>query len=339
MINIIVDAMGGDNNVPEINLIGSLQALQEDKEIKIFLVGPKDVILKTLQKTKKYSLKVVERLEIIDVEQTIDMDEQPSKALRTKRDSTIGVGIKMLKDGDGEAFVSAGNSGAIAAFALTQIGTIKGIDRPAISTILPTLKGKCIMLDAGANVDCKPKQILDFAYMGDAYCRVVLGNDKPRVGLLSIGHEEGKGNSLTNEAYELLKNSKLNFIGNIEGKDIPTGDVDVIVCDGFVGNIVLKFGEGVVSVLLKLIKDSLKKHPLTFVALPFVWNAIKDLKKQFDFTEYGGAQLLGLEKVCLICHGRSNSKAIKNAIKTAKQLVEKNINVMITNYFNGNGAK
>ncbi|MFQ3675570.1 MAG: phosphate acyltransferase PlsX [Endomicrobiia bacterium] len=336
MIKVIVDAMGGDKDVPGINVLGSLQALVEEKNLKIFLTGPKDTILKKLKEPSICSKKVLERLEVIDVKETVEMDEQPSKALRNKRESTIAVGIKMLKEGKGDAFISAGNSGAIAAFALTQIGTIKGIDRPAISTIFPTVKGKCVMLDMGANVDCKPKQILDFAYMGDAYCRSVLHNDNPRVGLLSIGHEEGKGNMQSLEAYELLKKStKLNFIGNVEGKDIPAGDVDVVVCDGFVGNVILKFGEGVASMLLKLIKDSLKKHPLSFIALPFVWGTITDLRKKVDFTEYGGAPLLGLEKICLICHGRSNAKAIKNAIKTAKQLVEKNINSMITKYFNG----
>jgi len=336
MIKVIVDAMGGDKDVPGINVIGSLQALSDYENLKIFLTGPKDIILKKLKETSIYSRKIVDRLEIIDVKETVEMDEQPSKALRNKRGSTIAIGIKMLKEGVGDAFISAGNSGAIAAFALTQVGTIKGIDRPAISTIFPTVKGKCIMLDVGANVDCKPKQILDFAYMGDAYCRSILHNNNPRIGLLSIGHEEGKGNTQTLETYELLKkNSKLNFIGNIEGKDIPAGEVDVVVCDGFVGNVILKFGEGIASMLLKLIKDSLKKHPLSFISLPFVWGAIADLRRKIDFTEYGGAPLLGLEKICLICHGRSNAKAIKNAIRTAKQLIEKNINDMITKYFNG----
>ncbi len=335
MIKILVDSMGGDKNVPQMNVDGALQALLEFKDLKVILTGPKDIIEKRIKENIIYPKNVVERLEIVDVKEFVDMNEQPSKALRNKKNSTIAIGIKMLKDGLVDAFVSAGNSGAVAGFALTNLSKIKGIDRPAISTVLPTLKGRCVMLDAGANVDCKPKQLLDFAYMGDAYCRSIMCNENPKVGLLTIGHEEGKGNLLINESYEILKNSKLNFIGNIEGKDIPWGEADVVVCDGFVGNIVLKFGEGVASMLLKSIKDTLKKHPLTFVALPFVWNAMRKLKKRFDFTEYGGAPLLGLEKVCLICHGRSNDKAIKNAIKTAKQLVEKNVNAMITKYFNG----
>lgn len=335
MPRIVVDAMGGDENIPQMNIEGSLFALKESPKLTTILVGPKKLIDEKIKELRIKDKSLISRIEVVDVEEMVLMDEQPSKALRNKKNSTISIGIKTVKEGKADAFVSAGNSGAVAAFALIELGAIKSISRPAIATILPTLLDRCIMLDAGANVDCKPKQILDFAYMGTAYAKIILKKENPTVGLLSIGHEEGKGNSLTTESYDLLKNSGINFIGNIEGKDIPIGKVDVVVCDGFVGNAILKFGEGVVSTLLTLIKDSLKKHPLTFVSLPFIWGAIKDLKKKYDFTEYGGAPLLGLEKICVICHGRSNSKAIKNAIKTAAQLVENNVNKIILDFFNG----
>lgn len=329
---IVVDAMGGDNNVPDINIEGSLKALKEISLIDIILVGPEKELKERLSKYKNFFGKVFNRIEIINSDSIVTMDDQPSKVLRTKRDSSMAVGIKLVKENKADAFISAGNSGAIAGFALTQIGTMQGIDRPALATTFPTLKDPCVLIDAGANVDCKPKQLLEFAYMGSAYYRCVIGKENPRVGLLSIGNEEGKGNSQTIETYELLKQSKLNFIGNIEGKDIPSGEVDVIVFDGFIGNIVLKLSEGIAEMLMKLIKQSIKRHPITFFALPFVWNATKDLRKKIDFDEYGGAPLLGLEKVCLISHGRSNAKAIKNAIKTATQIVEKNFNSMISEY-------
>jgi glycerol-3-phosphate acyltransferase PlsX len=333
-MKIVVDAMGGDKDIPDINIEGVLHSLKEVENLEIILVGPQKIIEERLDVlSKKFFLKkYFKNLTIINAEEVVSMEEQPSKVLRTKQNSSIAVGIKLLKDNLADGFVSAGNSGVIMAFALTQLGTVKNVSRPAIAAVLPTLNSSCVVLDVGANVDCKPLQLVELAYMGSIYSEYMLGKKEPKVALLSIGSEDTKGNQQVLEAYKILKQTKLNFIGNIEGKDIPFGVADVIITDGFVGNIILKFGEGVSEMLLSLIKQALKKHPFAMLSLPFVWNAIRDIRKKVDFTEYGGAPLLGLEKVCIISHGRSNAKAIKNAIKVATQMVEKKVNLIISEY-------
>lgn len=336
-MKIVVDAMGGDKNVPDINIEGAILALTEFKDLEIILVGPQELVKQKLDsKIKSYKVfaqKFLDKISIVNAKEIVYMSDSPSKILRSKQNSSISVGIKLLKDNLADGFVSAGNSGAVVAFALTQLGTVKNVDRPAIATIFPTITTPCVVLDVGANVDCKPQQLLQFAYMGKIYCEHVLNKKNPKIALLSVGTEESKGNLQVLETYKLLSQRKdLNFIGNIEGKDIPFGIADVVVMDGFVGNVILKFGEGVAEMLLKLIKQSLKKHPFAMFALPFVWNAIRDLRKRVDFTEYGGALLLGIEKVCIISHGRSNSKAIKNAIVAARQMVEKQVNKIISQY-------
>lgn len=331
-MKIVVDALGGDKNFPAINVEGALLALKDYSDVEVILVGPKEEIEKEIFKNRKFFKEITKRISIINATECVTMEDQPSKIIRTKENSSIGVGLKLLRDGLADAFVSSGNSGAILAFSITYIKKIPHIDRPAIATVLPTINKPCVVIDVGANVDCKPKQLLEFGYMGSIYCRKILNIENPRVALLSIGTEESKGNLQVLEAYQLFKSSKLNFIGNIEGRDIPFGVADVVVSDGFVGNVVLKLGEGIAEVLLELIKYSLKKHPFSWFALPFVWNAIRDLRRKIDFTEYGGAPLLGLEKVCVICHGRSNAKAIKNAIKVAKQMVEEKISFVISEF-------
>lgn len=336
-MKIVVDAMGGDKNVPDINIEGAILALTEFKDLEIILVGPQELVKQKLDsKIKSYKVfaqKFLDKISIVNAKEIVYMSDSPSKILRSKQNSSISVGIKLLKDNLADGFVSAGNSGAVVAFALTQLGTVKNVDRPAIATIFPTITTPCVVLDVGANVDCKPQQLLQFAYMGKIYCEYILNKKNPKIALLSVGTEESKGNLQVLETYKLLSQRKdLNFIGNIEGKDIPFGIADVVVMDGFVGNVILKFGEGVAEMLLKLIKQSLKKHPFAMFALPFVWNAIRDLRKRVDFTEYGGALLLGIEKVCIISHGRSNSKAIKNAIVAARQMVEKQVNKIISQY-------
>jgi len=333
-MKIVVDAMGGDKDIPDINIEGALHSLKEVENLEIILVGPQKIIEERLDVlSKKFFLKkYFKNLMIINAEEVVSMEDQPSKVLRTKQNSSIAVGIKLLKDNLADGFVSAGNSGVIMAFALTQLGTVKNVSRPAIAAVLPTLNSSCVVLDVGANVDCKPSQLVELAYMGSIYSEYVLGKKEPKVALLSIGNEETKGNQQVLETYKILKQTKLNFIGNIEGKDIPFGVADVVITDGFVGNIILKFGEGVSEMLLSLIKQALKKHPFAMLSLPFVWNAIRDIRKKVDFTEYGGAPLLGLEKVCIISHGRSNAKAIKNAIKVATQMVEKKVNLIISEY-------
>jgi len=333
-MKIVVDAMGGDKDIPDINIEGALHSLKEVENLEIILVGPQKIIEERLDVlSKKFFLKkYFKNLMIINAEEVVSMEDQPSKVLRTKQNSSIAVGIKLLKDNLADGFVSAGNSGVIMAFALTQLGTVKNVSRPAIAAVLPTLNSSCVVLDVGANVDCKPSQLVELAYMGSIYSEYMLGKKEPKVALLSIGSEDTKGNQQVLETYKILKQTKLNFIGNIEGKDITFGVADVVITDGFVGNIILKFGEGVSEMLLSLIKQALKKHPFAMLSLPFVWNAIRDIRKKVDFTEYGGAPLLGLEKVCIISHGRSNAKAIKNAIKVATQMVEKKVNLIISEY-------
>lgn len=333
-MKIVVDTMGGDKDIPDINIEGALYAVKEIEGLNVLLVGPQKIVEEKLDSISKkiFLRKYLKNLSIVNAEDTVSMEEQPSKALRTKQSSSIAVGIKLIKDNLADGFVSAGNSGVIMAFALTQIGTVKNVSRPAIATMLPTLNSSCIVLDVGANVDCKPSQLVELAYMGSIYSEYILGKKEPKVALLSIGNEDTKGNQQVLEAYKILKQTKLNFIGNIEGKDIPFGVADVVITDGFVGNIILKFGEGVSEMLLSLIKQALKKHPFVMLSLPFVWNAIRDIRKKVDFTEYGGAPLIGLEKVCIISHGRSNAKAIKNAIKVATQMVEKKVNSIISQY-------
>lgn len=333
-MKIVVDAMGGDKDIPDINIEGALHSLKEVENLEIILVGQQKIIEERLDVlSKKFFLKkYFKNLMIINAEEVVSMEDQPSKVLRTKQNSSIAVGIKLLKDNLADGFVSAGNSGVIMAFALTQLGTVKNVSRPAIAAVLPTLNSSCVVLDVGANVDCKPSQLVELAYMGSIYSEYMLGKKEPKVALLSIGSEDTKGNQQVLEAYKILKQTKLNFIGNIEGKDLPFGIADVVITDGFVGNILLKFGEGVSEMLLSLIKQALKKHPFVMLSLPFVWNAIRDIRKKVDFTEYGGAPLIGLEKVCIISHGRSNAKAIKNAIKVATQMVEKKVNLIISEY-------
>jgi glycerol-3-phosphate acyltransferase PlsX len=333
-MKIVVDAMGGDKDIPDINIEGALHSLKEVENLEIILVGQQKIIEERLDVlSKKFFLKkYFKNLMIINAEEVVSMEDQPSKVLRTKQNSSIAVGIKLLKDNLADGFVSAGNSGVIMAFALTQLGTVKNVSRPAIAAVLPTLNSSCVVLDLGANVDCKPSQLVELAYMGSIYSEYMLGKKEPKVALLSIGSEDTKGNQQVLEAYKILKQTKLNFIGNIEGKDLPFGIADVVITDGFVGNILLKFGEGVSEMLLSLIKQALKKHPFAMLSLPFVWNAIRDIRKKVDFTEYGGAPLLGFEKVCIISHGRSNAKAIKNAIKVATQMVEKKVNLIISEY-------
>jgi len=322
---IALDAMGGDRGIPP-NIEGAVNSVNET-DVKIILVGDEKLINTEL---KKYKIKKPENLTIYHTSEIITMEDTPATAIRQKKDSSIVVGAKLVAEKKADAFVSAGNSGAVMASALMNIKRLPNILRPAIATILPTLKNFCVVLDAGANVDCKPKNLLQFAIMGNEYVKEIYGISTPRIGLLSIGKEKIKGNELTLQAYELIEKSGLNFIGNIEGNDIPQGNVDVVVCDGFVGNIILKFGEGVAEMLFNLIKLELKKHPLAFAAIPFLWGALKDLLKRVDYAEYGGAPLLGIDGTCIICHGISNSKAIFNAIKVAVDSIRKNINEKIS---------
>jgi len=321
-MRIVLDAMGGDF-APHVPVLGAVQAAKEFG-VRVVLTGKKELLEEELS---KYSYPP-ELIDVVPAEEVIEMDEQPARALK-KKNSSIHVGLNLVKEGRADAFVSAGNTGAVMAISLFTVGRIKGVERPAITAILPNLSGYTFLLDVGANVDCKPHHLLQFAVMGSAYARYVLEEDNPRVGLLNIGEEEGKGNELTKEAYKLLKAARekgLNFTGNAEGRDVYSGKFDVIVCDGFVGNVCLKLSESLAKILAKILKEEIDKHLISRVGALFLKPAIKGFKRRIDYAEIGGAPLLGVNAPVIISHGSSNAKAIKNAIKTATQFVRSELN-------------
>ncbi len=311
-MRIALDAMGGDN-APEVTIEGAIETVSEKEDIRVVLVGDERMVSEAL-KSRRYP---PDRISIHHASQTVSMDDSISFAIRRKRDSSIRKGIDLVKSGEADAFVSAGHSGVVMATALLVLGTSEGVDRPAIATTMPTLKERFVLIDAGANVDSTPENLLQFAYMGSAYSKHVIGVEKPRVALLSIGEEDVKGNELTKEAFSLLKNTSLNFVGNVEGKDLYQGDVDVVVCDGFTGNIALKISEGLAEAIMKMLKVEIASIATGRLAYLFMKPALKNFKKKTDYAEYGGAPLLGIRGTCIISHGRSSAKAIKNAIKTA----------------------
>jgi len=317
-MKIALDAMGGDH-APQVTVEGAIETLKEHPDIEIILVGDTSRIEKELQGKKRFPK---DRLHLRHASEVISMDESPSYALRRKKDSSIKRAIELHKAGEAQAVVSAGHSGVAMALALFILGKVPGVDRPAIAASLPTLKKPFVLIDAGANVDCKPSNILEFAYMGTAYFRAVFGIENPRVALLSIGEEDTKGNELTKEAFKLLKASGLNFKGNIEGKDLFIGDADVIVCDGFIGNVVLKLSEGLAEVIMKMLKREISDISTGRIAYLLMKPALRRFKKKTDYAEYGGAPLLGINGTCIISHGRSSAKAIKNALLVAYNLAK-----------------
>jgi phosphate acyltransferase len=258
------------------------------------------------------------------------MEDSAAKAVRTKKDSSIRVASRLVREGMAHGFVSAGNTGAVMATAKLVQGVVPGVDRPALASVFPTLKGTpAVMVDVGANVDCDPKMLSQFAVMGDIYSRVIFHTRNPQVGLLSIGEEEHKGNDLTRAATPLLKALQLNFIGNVEGRDLYTGKADVIVCDGFIGNVALKVSEGIVDVIKQMLHESLEATITRKLGYVLSRAAYADFKKRVDYSEFGGAPLLGVKGVCIICHGRSNANAIKNAIRVASEFADGQINQRI----------
>jgi len=326
-VKIVLDAMGGDHGLPVI-IKGALDAVKEWSDLSVVLIGDKTLIEKELHVLAR---KFPRQIEITHAPTLIEMHESPVEACRAKPDSSIMVCAKLLSERKVDGMVSAGNSGATMTASLFHLRRLEGISRPAIATVMPTIQGQCVMLDMGANVDCKPKHLLQFAVMGSVYYRAIFKNSNPKVGLLSIGEEDTKGNELTFETHHLLKNSGLNYIGNVEGQDIPFGKADVVVCDGFVGNIVLKFGEGLSEAIIKLMKSEIKTHPLALMGGMLMKSVFKSLKKKVDPSEYGGAPLLGVKGVSIVCHGGSNSLAIKNALRLTHELVRDNINMLIQN--------
>ena len=319
-MRIALDAMGGDY-APSVNIEGAIEIVNDFEDTDIILVGDEPVISRELA-GKKYSPK---RISIKHASQSVTMDESTTIAIRKKRDSSIRRGIELVKHGDADAFVSAGHSGAVMATALLLLGTSDVVDRPAIAAIMPTLKAPFVLIDAGANLYCKPNNLLQFALMGNTYCEIILGRSNPKVALISTGEEDTKGNELTKETFKLLKEADINFIGNIDGKDIFTGDIDVIVCDGFIGNVILKTSEGLADAIIKMLKREIAGLATGRIGYLFMKPALRNFKKKTDYDEYGGAPLLGINGTCIISHGRSTAKAIRNAIRVASDFAEKKV--------------
>ena len=326
---IAVDAMGGDH-APEVEIEGAIQAAAQFG-IPIVLVGQEDRIQPFLEKHDTASL----HIEVIHATEVITMDESAATAARKKKDSSIRVAARLMRDGTVAGVVSAGNTGAVMATVKMVLGTLPVVDRPALSTVLPTQKAKpAILLDVGANVDCKPHHLEQFAVMGDIYSRAIFGIRRPRVGLLSIGEEDSKGNELTKEAFKSLKHAPINFIGNVEGRDIFKGEIDVIVCDGFTGNVALKLSEGLIETFATMLRQELEKTIAAKVGYILAERAFRAFRRRLDYSEYGGAPLLGMKGITIVCHGRSNANAIKNAIRVAHDFCKHNVNHIIETEFN-----
>jgi len=307
--------MGGDHAPAEI-IRGALSA-SGSGDIQIVLVG-NEKVLKSIKKASTF--------EIVHASEVIGMHESPVSSVKQKKDSSINVALNLLKEKKVDAVISAGNTGALIASALFKLGRIEAVERPAIATVFPTMNGgKVLLLDMGANVDCKPKNLLQFAQMGSQYAGHVMHVKNPRIGLLNIGEETEKGNELTADTYPLLKESGLNFIGHIEGGDILTGKTDVVVCDGFIGNIILKFGESATSMVFKLIKKEMLRNPVSMLGATLLLPALLGIKKKIDYDEFGAALILGLNGIVFKAHGRAKAKAIKNAIKSCAESVKENI--------------
>ena len=320
-LRIAIDAMGGDMGPGEV-VAGVVEAARErNPGASLILVGDESILQEELGKHKPPP----PRVSIHHASQTIEMTDKPREVYRRKPDASVVVSARLVKEGAADAFISIGHTGAAMASAVFLLRPITGIDRPAIATPLPSLKGTVVLLDAGANVDCSARQLLEFAQMGEVYSRVVIGKERPRVGLLSNGVEPSKGNELTREAHLLLRERLPSFVGNVEGTDVFRGQLDVVVCDGFDGNIVLKVGEGVAEMVMDMIKQELTRHQWMKLMLLPLRNSIRALRNRIDYREFGGAPLLGVNGVCIIGHGRSDARAIVNAISVAETAVKNNL--------------
>jgi len=321
-MRIAVDAMGGDYAPREV-VAGAVDAARNLPSVTdIYLVGDETAIKAELAQCGD----IPEKIKIRHASQVVEMNEAPAHAVRRKRDSSIGRAVDMVKAGEADAVMSAGNTGAVVAAATLKLRTLKGVDRPAIATVVPTQKRPLVLVDAGANLDCEPKLLRQFAVMGSVYSRIILGSESPVVGLLSIGGEETKGNETTKETFALLQKSHLNFRGNVEGHDIFAGETDVAVCDGFVGNVVLKTIESTAHAFAHWMKEEFKKNLLRILGCLFLSGALKALKERLDPEMHGGAPLLGVNGVCIITHGGSSRRAIYHAIRVASESVHNHLN-------------
>lgn len=325
---IALDAMGSDR-APKPEIEGALLAARHYPGVRVLLVGPEE---RLHQELAGHPTAAHSAVEVVNATEVITMHDKPVQAVRGKKDSSIHVGLRLVREKKAVGFVTAGNTGAAMAAAKMVLGTLPGVDRPALANVFPTSAGKhkpSILIDVGANVDSKPHNLAQFAVMGDIYFRAIFGNSRPTVGLLSVGEEESKGNDLTKHTFALLKELPFNFIGNVEGRDLYNGRVDVIVCDGFVGNVALKISEGLVEAVRFLLRDSLTATITTKVGALLARKAFTDFGRKLDYSEYGGAPLLGIKGVAIVGHGASNANAIKNAVRVAKQFHESGVNARI----------
>lgn len=320
-MRIALDAMGGDYAPGEI-IKGAVKAAQAYPRMEIILVGQSVRINPLLSN-------IPANMSLLEASEVIGMDEHPAQAVRKKKDSSIVVATRLVKEKKADAVVSAGSTGAQMASALLGLGRVKGVERPGIATVLPTLAGGKLVLDVGANPDAKPEHLLQYAQMGSIYAHHIMGIENPRIALLNIGTEESKGNELTQHAYPLLQASSLNFSGNIEGRDVPYGRADVVVCDGFVGNVVLKTAEGLAGALFELIKDKITSTPVRKLGALAVKPGLKEIARMMDYAEYGGSPLLGVNGISIVCHGSSKEKAIFNAIRVAGECAEAGLTELI----------
>jgi glycerol-3-phosphate acyltransferase PlsX len=324
MTTIALDAMGGDH-APRAEVEGAIMAVRE-LGVRVLIVGIESTVRHELDRHRHAGLPI----EIVNATEVVGMSDSPSQAFRRKKDSSLHVAARLVRDGKADALVSAGNTGAVMTVARFVLGTLPSVDRPALAAAFPNMKDKVsVILDVGANVDSKPEHIEQFAVMGDIYYRAIWGVKKPRIALLSIGEEEGKGNELTREAASLLKQAPLNFTGNVEGRDVFRGNVDVVVCDGFIGNIALKLSEGLVEHVGGMLKKAIKSSLASQLGYALSRRAFNAFRKRTDYSEYGGAPLLGVRGITVIGHGRSNPNAIKNAIRVAAELCRARVNEKI----------
>ena len=322
-VRVALDAMGGDNAPGEI-VLGAVQAARE-YSMGVYLVGREDAIRAELAKHDTQGLD----LPIVQTDEVIEMDEHPASAVRRKRNASMTLALQLVRDGSALGAVSAGNSGAMMAASLFTLKRIEGVDRPALGTIFPTRDGVSLVIDVGANTDCKPEYLQQFALMGSIYMERIFSVSSPRVGLLSNGEEETKGNEQVQQAHQLLKANAetlgINFIGNVEGRDIPAGGADVVVCDGFVGNVVLKLSEGLAETLLGMLRTQMTSSLPSKLAAAVLRPGLRKVYRRMDYAEYGGVPLLGINGSAIVSHGRSNAKAIKNALRVARQTAETSV--------------
>lgn len=324
MRRIVLDAMGTDA-APGPEVEGAILAVRE-RLAEVVLVGPQDLLARELARRDARRLNI----EVVHASEAVTMTDAAAKAFRRKRDSSMRVAARLVRDGKADGFISAGNTGAVMATAKITLGALEGVERPALAAVFPTSKGTAsVLLDVGANVDCSPANLEQFAVMGEVYYRAIFGVKQPRVGLLSIGQEAHKGNDLARQTHLRLKKLALNFIGNVEGRDLYNGRVDVTVADGFTGNVVLKTSEGVAEVVSNMLRDALSSTLSAKVGYVLARRALRSFKRRVDYSEYGGAPLLGVRGVCIICHGGSNANAIKNAIRVAAEFAEGRVNEKI----------